>query len=151
MGSGVVRLPLHRRDRQRCSFRRTHPAGRNWREPSADKARFDRQSLATCRPRHAGRCRATAIQRNTVSSAWHAPVRMSQLSFPTPFQVRSATVQHRRHGGVNGGGKGRGQGLQSPEAMRAQRAPLRLAFSPSRLWHVVYAGFSGSQLKNILA
>jgi integrase len=29
----------------------------------------------------------------------------------TPFQVRSATVQHRRHGGVNGWGKGRGQGL----------------------------------------
>ena len=29
----------------------------------------------------------------------------------TPFQVRSATVQHRRHGGVNGRGKGRGQGL----------------------------------------
>jgi len=30
--------------------------------------------------------------------------------FP-PIQVRSATVQHRRHGGVNGRGKGRGQGL----------------------------------------
>jgi hypothetical protein len=29
----------------------------------------------------------------------------------SPFQVRSATVQHRRHGGVNGRGKGRGQGL----------------------------------------
>jgi hypothetical protein len=29
----------------------------------------------------------------------------------TSFQVRSATVQHRRHGGVNGRGKGRGQGL----------------------------------------
>jgi hypothetical protein len=28
-----------------------------------------------------------------------------------PIQVRSATVQHRRHGGVNGRGKGRGQGL----------------------------------------
>ena len=28
-----------------------------------------------------------------------------------PFQVRSATGQHRRHGGVSGGGKGRGQGL----------------------------------------
>jgi hypothetical protein len=38
-----------------------------------------------------------------------------------------------------------------PEAMRAQRAPLRPAFSPARLWHVVYAGFSGSQMKNILA
>ena len=24
----------------------------------------------------------------------------------SPFQVRSATVQHRRHGGVNGRGKG---------------------------------------------
>jgi uncharacterized protein (DUF2336 family) len=33
-----------------------------------------------------------------------------------------------------------------PEAMRAQRAPLRPAFSPARLWHVVYAGFSGSQM-----
>jgi len=31
--------------------------------------------------------------------------------FTTPFQVRSATVQHRQHGGVNGRGKGRGQGL----------------------------------------
>jgi hypothetical protein len=28
-----------------------------------------------------------------------------------PFQVRSATSQHRRHGGVKGGGKGWGQGL----------------------------------------
>ena len=33
------------------------------------------------------------------------------LFFVTPFQVRSATVQHRRHGGVNGRGKGQGQGL----------------------------------------
>jgi N-formylglutamate deformylase len=32
-------------------------------------------------------------------------------SFHTPFQVRSATVRHRRHGGVIGGRKGRGQGL----------------------------------------
>jgi hypothetical protein len=32
-------------------------------------------------------------------------------SFDSPFQVRSATVQHRQHGGVNGRGKGRGQGL----------------------------------------
>ena len=31
--------------------------------------------------------------------------------YVTPFQVRSATVQHRRNGGVNGSGKGRGQGL----------------------------------------
>ncbi len=31
--------------------------------------------------------------------------------FSAPIQVRSATVQHRRHGGVNGRGKGRGQGL----------------------------------------
>jgi hypothetical protein len=31
--------------------------------------------------------------------------------FETPFQIRSATGQHRRHGGVSGGGKGRGQGL----------------------------------------
>jgi hypothetical protein len=30
---------------------------------------------------------------------------------PSPFQVRSATVQHGWHGGVNGRGKGRGQGL----------------------------------------
>jgi hypothetical protein len=33
------------------------------------------------------------------------------LSRTSPFQVRSATVQHRRHGGVNGRRKGRGQGL----------------------------------------
>jgi hypothetical protein len=31
--------------------------------------------------------------------------------YASPFQVRSATVQHRQHGGVNGRGKGRGQGL----------------------------------------
>jgi DNA-binding transcriptional LysR family regulator len=31
--------------------------------------------------------------------------------FEAPFQVQSATVQHRRHGGVNGRGKGQGQGL----------------------------------------
>jgi tripartite-type tricarboxylate transporter receptor subunit TctC len=31
--------------------------------------------------------------------------------YGTPFQVRSATVPHRRHGGVNGRGKGQGQGL----------------------------------------
>ena len=31
--------------------------------------------------------------------------------FVTPFQVRSATGQDRRHRGVSGGGKGRGQGL----------------------------------------
>jgi uncharacterized protein len=29
----------------------------------------------------------------------------------SPFQIRSATGQHRRHGGVSGWGKGRGQGL----------------------------------------
>src|SRR6204780_1203482 len=34
-----------------------------------------------------------------------------QRLYVTPFQVRSATVQHRQHGGVNGRGKGRGQGL----------------------------------------
>jgi hypothetical protein len=34
-----------------------------------------------------------------------------KLHFSAPFQVRSATVQHRRHGGVNGRGKGQGQGL----------------------------------------
>jgi tripartite-type tricarboxylate transporter receptor subunit TctC len=33
------------------------------------------------------------------------------LLYVPPFQVRSATVQHRRHGGVNGRGKGQGQGL----------------------------------------
>jgi hypothetical protein len=34
-----------------------------------------------------------------------------QGSIWTPFQIRSATGQHRRHGGVSGGGKDRGQGL----------------------------------------
>jgi hypothetical protein len=33
------------------------------------------------------------------------------IDYPTPFQVRSATVRHRRHGGVIGGRKGQGQGL----------------------------------------
>ena len=55
------------------------------------------------------------------AAAWPVVVRAQQQPkidnanifpvFPTPFQVRSATVQHRRHGGVNGRGKGRGQGL----------------------------------------
>jgi PAS domain S-box-containing protein len=31
--------------------------------------------------------------------------------YTAPIQIRSATRQHRRHGGVSGGGKGRGQGL----------------------------------------
>ena len=35
--------------------------------------------------------------------------------------------------------------------MRAQRAPLRPTFSPARLCHVVYAGFSGGQMETILA
>ena len=35
----------------------------------------------------------------------------AQAFYKTPFQIRSATGQHRRHGGVSGGGKGRGQGL----------------------------------------
>src|ERR1019366_153958 len=35
--------------------------------------------------------------------------------------------------------------------MRAQRTPLRLTFSPTRLCHVVYASFSGSQVETILA
>ncbi len=34
-----------------------------------------------------------------------------QMLLDAPFQIRSATGQHRRHGGVSGGGKGRGQGL----------------------------------------
>jgi putative ABC transport system substrate-binding protein len=38
-------------------------------------------------------------------------VALSEGEFISPFQVRSATVQHRRHGGVNGRGKGQGQGL----------------------------------------
>ena len=41
-----------------------------------------------------------------------APVAHGDLdSITSPFQIRSATGQHRRHGGVSGGGKGRGQGL----------------------------------------
>jgi hypothetical protein len=38
-------------------------------------------------------------------------IRIRGVVIDAPFQVRSATVQHRRHGGVNGRGKGRGQGL----------------------------------------
>jgi opacity protein-like surface antigen len=37
--------------------------------------------------------------------------RFVDIGYFAPFQVRSATVQHRRHGGVNGRGKGQGQGL----------------------------------------
>jgi hypothetical protein len=36
---------------------------------------------------------------------------VNEPDLASPFQVRSATVQHRQHGGVNGRGKGRGQGL----------------------------------------
>jgi tripartite-type tricarboxylate transporter receptor subunit TctC len=55
-----------------------------------------------------------------VAGIFRAPIVMVvNASFPAktvpefiaPFQVRSATVQHRRHGGVNGRGKGQGQGL----------------------------------------
>jgi hypothetical protein len=38
-------------------------------------------------------------------------VSKTKLLLETPIQIRSATRQHRRHGGVSGGGKGRGQGL----------------------------------------
>ena len=34
-----------------------------------------------------------------------------RVHYVAPFQIRSATGQHRRHGGMSGGGKGRGQGL----------------------------------------
>ena len=45
---------------------------------------------------------------------WHIETdlgRRNAAQIEAPFQVRSATGQHRRHGGVSGGGKGRGQGL----------------------------------------
>ena len=38
-------------------------------------------------------------------------VRRCGVYLQSPIQIRSATGQHRRHGGVSGGGKGRGQGL----------------------------------------
>ena len=46
-----------------------------------------------------------------VPQVWLAKTREKRKNFRPPFQVRSATGQHRRHGGVSGGGKGRGQGL----------------------------------------
>jgi putative ABC transport system substrate-binding protein len=36
---------------------------------------------------------------------------LKRVAIMSPIQIRSATRQHRRHGGVSGGGKGRGQGL----------------------------------------
>src|ERR1700685_2921852 len=65
------------------------------------------------------------------------------------FQLRTATGWHRRHGGVSGGSKGRGQGLQSPEAMRAPQAPMRPSFSSARLFHVVDAGVLDGQMETI--
>jgi hypothetical protein len=44
----------------------------------------------------------------------HSPAELRRCGLShkiSPIQVRSATLQHRRHGGVNGRGKGRGQGL----------------------------------------
>jgi hypothetical protein len=72
------------------------------------------------------------MQRGTIS-LWRlaafvsSPTQIASVRRRSPFQVRSATLQHRRHGGV--------------EAMRAQRAPLRLTVFPARLCGVVYAGF----------
>ena len=40
-----------------------------------------------------------------------ASLGVSATAARAPFQIRSATGQHRRDGGVSGGGKGRGQGL----------------------------------------
>ena len=74
---------------------------------------------------HAARQNTLDETRNASSES--SPNRpQSQLrpgSIHPPFQLRTATGWHRRHGGVSGGSKGRGQGLQSPEAMRAPRAP----------------------------
>ena len=47
----------------------------------------------------------------TADIAEEAFRRLERPYLLTPFQIRSATGQHRRHGGVSGGGKGRGQGL----------------------------------------
>jgi hypothetical protein len=46
------------------------------------RARLDRRSQATPRPRPMGRNRSIATQRYSVSSAWYAPVRAGQLCFP---------------------------------------------------------------------
>jgi hypothetical protein len=47
-----------------------------------------------------------------ISACRCGKVKQERLDFlAAPFQVRSATVQHGWHGGVNGRGKGRGQGL----------------------------------------
>ena len=49
--------------------------------------------------------RAIEVSKSLISGS--APT----TAIATPFQIRSATGQHRRDGGVSGGGKGRGQGL----------------------------------------
>ena len=45
------------------------------------------------------------------NALWIAFYNGRRPNIAPPFQIRSATGQHRRHGGVSGGGKGRGQGL----------------------------------------
>jgi PatG C-terminal len=52
------------------------------------------------------------VFRFTLDVSGKLPVTLNKSGFYiSPIQVRSATVQHRRHGRVNGRGKGRGQGL----------------------------------------
>ena len=48
---------------------------------------------------------------NTLDALANLIIFDAAASYLSPFQIRSATGQHRRDGGVSGGGKGRGQGL----------------------------------------
>jgi hypothetical protein len=59
------------------------------------------------------RLTTTGVTGTAPSPTSTKPARLTKMGddLITPFQVRSATVQHRRHGGVNGRGKGQGQGL----------------------------------------
>jgi hypothetical protein len=72
--------------------------------------------------RHKSKLRAAGVKVPEIDEPGGEKMFSKWLAHPTseldeiaeknsPFQVRSATVRHRRHGGVIGGRKGRGQGL----------------------------------------
>jgi len=89
---------------------------------------------------------------NQAARRFRSPVKVPKVSIRIAVRPNSCEVQQGSIDGMAELVAGERVGVKgSPEAMRAQRAPLRPAFSPARLWHAVYAGFSGSQMKNILA
>jgi len=79
-----------------------------WRHLRKPRPHENSCSRALTRSSRATRCSAFREADKPVQN-W--PKSSLVVRLTAPIQVRSATVQHRRHGGVNGRGKGRGQGL----------------------------------------